>query len=68
MENNSMSLGKRLLGTIIIPLGTFLIVWTVCRFKGIALFATEGSWIAFFRAAASVMLTTLALDVYKRQV
>lgn len=62
MENKSIGPAKRILGTVIIPVGTFLIVWTICRLNGIVLFASEGSWIAFFRASASVMLTTLALS------
>lgn len=63
MEHNSMSFVKRILGTVIIPLGTFMVVWTICRANGIALFETRGNWIAFFRAAASVMLTTFALSM-----
>ena len=58
-----MSFVKRILGTIIIPLGTFIVVWSICRANGIALFETQGNWIAFFKAAASVMLTTFALSI-----
>ena len=63
MEKKSTGLMKRILGVFVIPLITFLIVWSVCRFNNIELFASKGNWIAFFRAAASVMLTTLALSV-----
>ena len=63
MEDNRMNVVKRILGITAIPAGTFLIVFMLCAAKGVALFEAEGNWIVFFRAAASVMLTTLALSV-----
>lgn len=63
MESNSKNMGKRILGTIGIPMGTCLIVYIICRANGISLFAAKGNWIAFFRATATVMLTTLALSI-----
>lgn len=60
--NNSKNLAKRILGTVIIPFGVFLIAWAICHINGIALFESKGNWIAFFRASASVMLTTVALS------
>lgn len=56
-------MGKRILGTVTIPLLTFIIISVICARNGISLFATQGNWIAFFRATASVMLTTFALSI-----
>lgn len=63
MKENRMSVGKRILGITAIPVGTFLIMFALCASRGVALFETEGNWIVFFRAAASVMLTTFALSI-----
>lgn len=63
MMNSSMSIGKRITGTIVIPLLAFIVTWTMCRINGIALFESGGNWIAFFRATATVMLTTFALAI-----
>lgn len=57
------SMGKKVLGTVTIPLLTFIIIGVICSVNGISLFATQGNWIAFFRATASVMLTTFALSI-----
>ncbi|MDE6419798.1 MAG: sugar ABC transporter permease, partial [Lachnospiraceae bacterium] len=35
----------------------------LCSARGVKLFETEGNWVLFFRAAASVMLTTFALSL-----
>lgn len=56
-------MGKRILGTVTIPLLTFIIISVICSRNGISLFVTQGNWIAFFRATASVMLTTFALSI-----
>lgn len=58
-----MKIMKRILGITAIPLATLLVVLTLGNIKGIVLFETEGNWIVFFRAAASVMLTTFALSI-----
>ena len=63
MNQGRMSIGKRIIGTIAIPLIAFIITWGMCRLNGIALFESGGNWIAFFRATASVMLTTFALSI-----
>lgn len=54
---------KKILGIFAIPVGTFLITLLLCTAKGVVLFETEGNRILFFRAAASVMLTTFALSI-----
>ncbi len=58
-----MSILKRISGTVIIPVATFLIMTVLCSMNGIRLFETNGNWILFFRATASVMLTTFALSI-----
>ncbi len=63
MKNNNMNIYKRIAGTAAIPVATFLIVLILCSVKGVKLFETQGNWILFFRAAASVMLTTFALSL-----
>lgn len=63
MKTNNINIFKRIAGTLAIPIVTFLIVLILCSVKGVKLFETEGNWILFFRAAASVMLTTFALSL-----
>ena len=58
--------GKRIskiLGIGTIPAATFLMMYLLCSLQGVRMFETEGNWIVFFRAAASVMLTTFALSI-----
>ena len=54
---------KRIVGIAGIPAAAFLIMVLLCGIQGVKLFETEGNWILFFRAAASVMLTTFALSL-----
>lgn len=63
MNRGSLSVGKRILGTMAIPLLAFAVTFLVCAAKGVALFETQGNFLAFFRATASVMLTTFALSI-----
>lgn len=63
MKTGKTNIVKRIFGIITIPLAAFLIVFFLCAVKGVTLFETEGNWIVFFRAAASVMLTTFALSI-----
>ncbi len=58
-----MNIWKKTIGIVIIPAATLLIMLTLCSANGIKMFETEGNWIVFFRAAASVMLTTFALSI-----
>lgn len=54
---------KKIAGIAGIPLAAFFITTILCGVQGVKLFETEGNWILFFRAAASVMLTTFALSL-----
>lgn len=54
---------SKIFGIGTIPVLTLLIMLALCAARGVTLFATQGSWIAFFRATASVMLTTFALSI-----
>ena len=63
MKQGRLKVGTRIVGTTVIPLLAFVITMVMCQINGVALFETEGNWIAFFRATASVMLTTLALSI-----
>lgn len=58
-----MNILKRIMGVVVIPIATLLIVLILSSMQGIRLFETEGNWIVFFRAVASVMLTTFALSI-----
>lgn len=57
------SIVKKILGIGTIPTATLLILLALCALRGVALFETEGNWIAFFRSVTSVMLTTFALSI-----
>ncbi len=63
MKNNNQKMWKRILGIVAIPLGTFLIMQLLCMSNNVIMFETQGDWKVFFRAAASVMLTTFALSI-----
>lgn len=52
-----------LFGIGTIPIAALLVALALCAAKGVALFETQGNWIAFFRAVTSVMLTTFALSI-----
>lgn len=54
---------KRIVGTVAIPLATFIIMSLLCATKGIGLFGEKANFITFFRAVASVMFTTFALSI-----
>ncbi len=54
---------KRIVGTAVIPVLAFVVVLLLCGVQGVKLFDGEGSFILFFRATASVMLTTFALSL-----
>ncbi len=58
-----MNVWKKTIGIVIIPAATLLIMLILCSVNGIKMFETEGNWIVFCRAAASVMLTTFALSI-----
>ena len=58
-----LTIGKRVIGTLVIPVIALVATVAICAINGIALFESEGNWIAFLRATASVMLTTFALSI-----
>ncbi len=60
---SSKKVFTKIFGIGTIPVVTLLIMLALCTANGVALFATEGNWIAFFRSVASVMLTTFALSI-----
>lgn len=63
MKSVKNHLVKRIIGTVTIPGIAVLAALLVCHMKGVILFETEGSFILFLRATASVMLTTFALSL-----
>lgn len=60
---NKLSTSKKVIAISVIPMTALVITLLLCGLNGIALFETKGNWIAFFRAVASVMLTTFALSI-----
>ncbi len=58
-----MNLGKKLLGTYIIPLLVFIVCMTIGRINGIDLFDSQLSWVTFIRAVTNVTLVTFALSI-----
>ncbi|MCM1107089.1 MAG: sugar ABC transporter permease [Blautia sp.] len=63
MKTNTTGVFKKIGGIAGIPVATLLIMLVLCGMRGVSLFETEGNWILFFRATASVMLTTFALSL-----
>jgi ribose transport system permease protein len=54
---------KRIFGIATIPVVTFLVISIVCLASQTPLFGSAGSFTAFFRSTATVMLTTFALSI-----
>lgn len=63
MKTRNTDILRKIGGIIGIPFIAFFIVFVLCNARGVKLFETEGNWILFFRAVASVMLTTFALSL-----
>lgn len=63
MEKDGKKRVNKIFGIATIPVATFLVMYLLCSSQGVRMFETEGNWIVFFRAAASVMLTTFALSI-----
>ena len=57
------SILKKIIGTLCIPVVTLLVMILLCQRTGVVFFESEGNWILFFRATATVMLTTFALSL-----
>ena len=57
------SILKKIIGTLCIPVVTLLVMILLCQRNGVEFFESEGNWILFFRATATVMLTTFALSL-----
>lgn len=57
------SILKKIIGTLCIPVVTLLVMILLCQRNGVVFFESEGNWILFFRATATVMLTTFALSL-----
>ena len=58
-----MKTGKKIIGTIILPVITLAAVWGICSARGIALFETQLNTMTFIRAIANVALVTFALAI-----
>ena len=63
MKTGNTNIVKRIFGTLAIPGLALIIALFICNRQGVILFETEGNWILFLRATASVMLTTFALSL-----
>lgn len=58
-----MNKGKKLLGSLAIPVLTLVVVTILCLSKGITLFNGRLGWQTFFRAVLNVSLVTYALSI-----
>ena len=58
-----MKIGKRIIGTLILPVITLAAVWGICAAQGVALFETELNVLTFIRTIANVSLVTFALAI-----
>ncbi|MBQ9825059.1 MAG: hypothetical protein IJM63_11215 [Solobacterium sp.] len=58
-----MKIGKKLAGTLAIPVLVLAVCLLISGTKGILLFDSQLSWITFIRAAANVVLVTFALSI-----
>ena len=58
-----MKFGKKLLGTIIIPLLVLAVCLLIGTVNGVDLFDSQLSWTTFVRAITNVTLVTFALSI-----
>ncbi len=58
-----MSKGKRLAGTLAIPVIACIVTNVICLAKGVPMFETGLNWLTFVRAIANVSLVTYALSI-----
>lgn len=63
MNTGKSNIAKRIFGIVTIPVGTLLVFYLICAFRGIAFFETSNHVLIFCRTVATVTLTTFALSI-----
>ncbi len=58
-----MSIGKKLAGTLTIPVIILIITNVICLSNGVTMFENSLNWLTFVRAVANVSLVTYALSI-----
>ena len=58
-----MKMGKKITGTLVIPVMTLIVSWIICSVKGVRLFETQLNLLTFVRTIANVSLVTFALAI-----
>ena len=58
-----MKFGKKLFGTLVIPVTVLIVCLLIASLKGISLFDSQLSWTIFFRAMTNVVLVAFALSI-----
>ena len=58
-----MKMGKKITGTLVIPVITLIAVWIICSSQGVKLFETQLNLLTFIRTVANVSLVTFALAI-----
>ena len=58
-----MKYGKKLFGTLVIPVTVLIACLLIASLKGISLFDSKLSWTIFFRAMTNVVLVAFALSI-----
>ena len=58
-----MTKGKRLAGTIIIPVIILIVTNVICMSRGVTMFENSLNWLTFVRTVANVSLVTYALSI-----
>ena len=58
-----MKMGKKITGTLVIPVITLAAVWIICSSQGVKLFETQLNVLTFIRTVANVALVTFALSI-----
>ena len=58
-----MKMGKKITGTLVIPVMTMIAVWIICSSQGVKLCETQLNLLTFIRTAANVSLVTFALAI-----
>ena len=62
-KQKAIDIGKRTVGTLVIPVAVAVILAIICAIGGVSMFSLDTSFTIFIRSAATLMITTIALSI-----
>ena len=62
-KQKAMNIGKRTVGTLVIPVAVAVLLAIICAIGGVSMFPYDASFGIFIRATTTLMITTIALSI-----